>query len=122
MNEARVIALAGLFQSIALVRSLALTGSADAGAIESSIASIFRIDADTPADVFGGIRGVELGLRTLVHQIDAPDRDLAVTQLTVAVLRLERKLSRRPRMQAMLREGMIKSDVAAESFVVELKD
>lgn len=106
MNEARVIALAGLFQSIALVRSLALTGSADAGAIESSIASIFRIDADTPADVFGGIRGVELGLRTLVHQIDAPDRDLAVTQLTVAVLRLERKLSRRPRMQAMLREGI----------------
>lgn len=107
MKEARTIALAGLFQSIALVRSLAVAGSSEASALESSITSIFRIDADSAAEVFGGIRGVELGLRTLVHQIDAPDRDLAVTRLAVAVIRLERKLARRPRMQTALREGIV---------------
>lgn len=107
MNEVRVIALAGLFQSVALVRNLALTGACEASALEYSIASIFRIDADSPADVFGGLRGIELGLRVLVQQIDATDRDLAVTQLAVAVLRLERKLAGRARMRDALRDGIV---------------
>jgi len=106
MNEARVIALAGLFQAVAVVRRIAAEGSADPAALETSIASVFKIDADSPVDVFGGLGGLGLGLRTLIQQLDDPGRDLAVSQLAIAVLRLERKLARRRPMQAALREGI----------------
>ncbi|HQX66477.1 MAG: DUF489 family protein, partial [Dokdonella sp.] len=57
MRESRVIALAGVFQACSLVHALANTGRADATAIESSLASLFRIDSDTAADAFGGLPG-----------------------------------------------------------------
>jgi high frequency lysogenization protein len=114
MNEVQVIALAGLFQSAALVRSLAISGTADAAAFDASIASVLRIDADTPADVFGGIDGVRLGLRTLIHQIDESDRDLAITQLGVSILRLERKLARRAQMRATLLDGIVATQRQAD--------
>ena len=42
MRESRVIALAGLFQALALVRALATRGSGDAVSARQSIASVFR--------------------------------------------------------------------------------
>ncbi|MEO8670858.1 MAG: high frequency lysogenization protein HflD [Tahibacter sp.] len=106
MNEVRVIALAGVFQSAALARSMATKGTHDAAALESSIASILRLDVETPAEVFGGIPGVRFGLETLVRQIDERERDMGITQIAVAVLRLERSLARRPAMLDALREAL----------------
>lgn len=107
MNEVQVIALAGVFQSAALVRSLATQGQADPAAQEASIASVFKLDAETPADVFGGLAGVRLGLKTLIRLIDEEEKDLGVSQLAIAILRLERKLARRPAMLDALREGIV---------------
>jgi high frequency lysogenization protein len=106
MRESRVIALAGVLQACRLVRELAATGRARAGAAEASLASVFRIDADSAADVFGGISGVRLGLETLLSQFEAGERDLALTQLVLGVLRLERRLARNPRMLAALGSGI----------------
>jgi high frequency lysogenization protein len=50
---------------------------------------------------------VQVGLKTLIRQIDDSDRDIGVSQLAVAVLRLERKLKRRPAMLETLREGIV---------------
>ena len=74
MREGRVIALAGVFQALALVRAIALRGGCDASAARQSLASIFRIDADTPADVFGGVGNLRLGLETLIAQLGENDR------------------------------------------------
>lgn len=106
MNEERVLALAGLFQAIALVRRLALEGQCDTAALNASIGSVFKLDADSTAEVFGGIGGVGLGLKTLIHQIDDKGRDLAITQLAVAVLRLERRLASRRSVRDTLRDGI----------------
>ncbi len=106
MRESRVIALAGVLQACRLVRELAATGRARGGAAESSLASVFRIDADSAADVFGGISGVRLGLETLLSQFEGGERDLALTQLVLGVLRLERRLARNPRMLATLGSGI----------------
>lgn len=114
MNEQRIIALAGLFQALALVRRLALQGQCEPAALDSSIASVFKLDADSVADVYGGLGGISLGLKTLIHQIDAPDRDLGITQLAVAVLRLERRLARQPRVRDALREGLVAISRQAE--------
>ena len=106
MNEAQVLALAGVFQSAALVRSAATSGSQDTAALEASIASILRIDVDSAADAFGGVAGVRLGLETLVQQMDANPGELAASQIAVSVLRVERKLARNGSMLQTLRDGI----------------
>ncbi|HEY6892607.1 MAG TPA: DUF489 family protein, partial [Rhodanobacteraceae bacterium] len=105
MREARVIALAGVFQGCRLVLDLATTGKADAASSESSLTSIFRIDADSAADVFGGISGVRLGFEELIAQLDG-ERDVALTRLVLAVVRLAKKLDRNTSMRDALREGI----------------
>jgi len=106
MRESRVIALAGVLQSCRLVRDVAASGRADAATAEASLASVFRIDADSAADVFGGLGGVRRGLETLLDQFENGERDLALTRLVLGVLRLERRLARNPRMLADLRTGI----------------
>jgi high frequency lysogenization protein len=106
MRESRVIAQAGELQACPRVREIPATGRARDGAAESSLASVFRIDADSAADVFGGISGVRLGLETLLSQFEGGERDLALTQLVLGVLRLERRLARNPRMLATLGSGI----------------
>lgn len=106
MREERVIALAGLFQAIALVRAIATRGGADPMAVRPSIASIFKIDADSTAEVFGGLGQLRLGLETLVAQLDDKQRDLSLTRLGISVLRVQSRLALRPTMLRSLREGI----------------
>ena len=106
MRESRVIALAGVVQACALVREAAVGGELEGAAIESSLASILRIDADSTAAVFGGIDGVRMGLQCLVSHLDGTTRDALLTQLVLAVFGLERRLARRPDLLAALRSGI----------------
>lgn len=106
MREARVIALAGVLQACQLVHEAATSGRTDPAAVEASLASIFRIDADSAADVFGGLAGVRTGLEGLVRQFDGGERNLALTRLVLGVLRLQRRLARNPRMLRALRDGI----------------
>jgi len=107
MREGRVIALAGLFQALALVRALATRGSGDTLSMRQSIASVFRIDADSPVDVYGGIGNLRLGLETLVAQLgESGKRDLTLTRMMLQVLRLERSLARRTDVLRALRSGI----------------
>lgn len=106
MRESRVIALAGVFQACALVRSIANEGSSDSAAVESSLASLFRIDSDSAADVFGGLSGVRLGMESLIANLDGEHRDVAISQLALGVLRLERKLAGRSEMLREISKGI----------------
>jgi high frequency lysogenization protein len=115
-REARVIAFAGVLQACRLVHDLATRGRADATAAETSLSSIFRIDADDAADVFGGIGGLRLGFETLIAQIDGNERNLPVTRLALGVLRLQRQLMRQPRMTAALREGIESAQRQVDHF------
>lgn len=107
MREGRVIALAGMFQALALVRAIAQRGSCDATIARHSLASILRIDADSPAAVYAGADNVRLGLETLVSQLDiAGKRDLTLTRMAVQVLRLERALMHHHKTLSALRGGI----------------
>jgi high frequency lysogenization protein len=61
----RVLALAGVAQALAQVRRIAETGAADASVLGTAIDSVFRIDAESPAAVFGGADALGPGLRLL---------------------------------------------------------
>lgn len=116
MNEAQVIALAGLTQAAALVRALATEGRCDPAALEASLASVFRLDADSAAAVYGGLDGIRVGLRALISQIDGAQRDLAITQIVLALLRIERKLARRADLRQHLQDGILSAQRQAEHF------
>jgi len=96
MNEARVIALGGLFQAVNLVRSLATEGDCDPGELETCMASVFKLESESVADVYGGLANVREGLRVLVAQIDGSPRDPVLLRIVFAILRLERSLHRHP--------------------------
>lgn len=106
MRESRVIALAGVLQACRLVHDIATRGSTDEAAMQSSAASLFRIDADSAADVFGGVDGVRAGLEGLLTQLEGGTRDLALTRLVMGVLRLERRVSGNRQTLSELRSGI----------------
>ncbi len=106
MREERVIALAGALQAASLVRDLALRGDADGASTRVSLASIFKIDADNAADVFGGVANLRPGLQTIVAQIESGSRDASLTRLLINVMRAERALSRRRDLLQKLRDGI----------------
>ncbi|HET8898873.1 MAG TPA: high frequency lysogenization protein HflD [Rhodanobacteraceae bacterium] len=106
MNEGRTLALAGMFQSAALVRELAQGRSVDEDAAETSIRSIFTIDADDVAHVYGGSAGLKLGLQVLIRQLEQPRREIDLSRLVLAMLHLERKLVANKSLTLALAEGI----------------
>ena len=106
MNEARVLALAGVFQALSLVRELAREGDCDSDALEASLASVFKLESDSAAEAFGGNHGVRRGLRVLVEQVESRDRDLPLFHMLINVLKLERSLHRSPAINRRLGEGL----------------
>src|SRR5882724_9972404 len=124
MREGRVIALAGLFQALTLVRAIALRGGCDGQAMRQSLASIYRIDANSPADVYGGVGNLRLGLETVITQLDEhAKRDVVLTRMAIAVLRLQRTLAGPPDTLRKLRtgiEGMAALIVQAEAGHVDV--
>jgi high frequency lysogenization protein len=119
MNEERVLALAGVFQGVALAQQLATEGRCDDVAFEASLGSVFRIDADSVTSVYGGVGGVRRGLRTLVAQFEDQTRDIAVMRMAITVLRLERSLSRNRGLLDRLREGIVATQRQVEHFGIE---
>src|SRR5690606_6271301 len=63
--EDRVLALAGLIQAAWLTDRIAYTGGAERTALDATLGSLFRFDADSVAAVFGGPARVQEGLRIL---------------------------------------------------------
>lgn len=89
----RVIALAGLAQALAQVRRIADTGQADARVLAVALESVFRVDAESPAAVYGGREGVRQGLSILRDYFAGSARDEQLPRLVLSVVQLERRFS-----------------------------
>jgi high frequency lysogenization protein len=102
----RVLALAGLLQSVRLVQEMANNGQAESRPLAASIDSLFRFDADNTEEVYGGVGGLQAGLRRVVAQLDGSDRDGAQTRMAMNVLHLERRFVAVPEVVAQLRRRL----------------
>lgn len=94
----QVIALAGVLQATALVDQVARTGLIDVEPMAVSLKSLVVFDAPATDAIYGGISGLEHGLRLLHKLLESPTA-LAAQPAGVygmAVLKLERRLSRNP--------------------------
>jgi high frequency lysogenization protein len=99
MQDERVLALAGMAQALAQVRRIADTGQADATVLATALDSVFQIDADSPAAVYGGEQALRPGLLLLRDYFRIVSRDELLPRLALAVLQLERRFSRDPMAQ-----------------------
>jgi len=116
MNEARVIALSGIYQALELVKKLATESSIDTELFKASISSIFKIDADSPVQIFGDLRDLRSGLEMVIQQLDGEERDLTLTRVVVTILHLERRLSARKDIAKTLRDGILSTKRQVEHW------
>jgi high frequency lysogenization protein len=107
-TQDRVLALSGIFQAARLAQQLSREGSADPGPFGASVRSVLRIDAPDTATVYGGARGVALGLRLLRDKLSngAGRSDLEVAGYVISILQLEAALRRRPDVTGAIRKGI----------------
>lgn len=118
----RTLALAGLFQAAEQVRRTAREGRDLNPSVQAVLHSLFMVDADDVAQVYGGVEALHAGLEILRSQLDhrrRGERDTEVARYAVSVLFLERKLQRNPDMQAKLREGIEAAQAQADYFGAE---
>lgn len=114
MSE-RILALAGLAQALAQVRRIADTGQANESVLKSSLDSIFRIDADSTAMVYGGRDQLRPGLMLLRDYFGSKPRDEHLPRLALAVMQLERRFVRDDDMARKVQQGIkAQSTTAAE--------
>jgi high frequency lysogenization protein len=109
----RMLALAGLVQALAQVRRIADTGQAEAAILATALDSVFRIDADSPAAVYGGETALRPGLLLLRDYFRNETRDELLPRLALAVLQLERRFARDP-MAQQVHDGILALAPSAE--------
>lgn len=95
----RTMALAGVFQATELVRQAACHGTWSGFAASSCLDSLFRLDADSVEEVYGGIEKVRLGVETLLSVLGGDQRYMDSLRYTVGILQIERKFRRRKDVQ-----------------------
>ena len=87
----RVLALAGVLQALSQVRRIADTGQSDTAVVQTALDSVFRIDADTPEEVYGRVANLSPGLKLLRDYLNKQSTDDGLTRLALSVLQLERR-------------------------------
>lgn len=116
----QTLALAGVTQAVSQVDGIARTGVLDAAAFETSLQSLFVTSPERTEDVYGGVPGVRLGLEGLRTQLgnDPKQRNIEQTRYLIALLHLERKLSRRRDMLEQIRQGLDNTRRQIEHFEI----
>jgi high frequency lysogenization protein len=110
----RVLALAGLLQALAQVRRIADTGQAHADVLTTALDSVFRIDADAAAEVYGGVGALRTGLMLLRDYCNGALPDEQLPRLALAVMQLERRFVRDDDMVERVLDGIRAQDDAAQ--------
>ena len=106
----RALALAGVLQAAQLVQRVAHHGPGETEALRPSLESLFAIDAPDTASVFGGVANVAPGLRLLQEQLGPArgERDMELARYVVALLHLQKTLSRRRDLIDAIRDGILR--------------
>ncbi|MFL6586142.1 MAG: high frequency lysogenization protein HflD [Luteimonas sp.] len=114
--EQRVLALAGMAQALKQVRRIAETGQADAAVLSTALDSVFRIDATSPADVYGGRDAVVPGLMLLRDYFGNQGSDPLLPKLGLAVVQLERRFIQDSAVSSEVHHGILEIKPKAEEL------
>ncbi len=112
----RVLALAGLAQALQQVRRIADTGQSETDAAKPVLDSIFRIDADSTAAIYGGMRQLQPGLCVISGYLSNSGDDPLLPRLALSAMQLERRFSAEPNTLAAVGNGIAAIAAQAESL------
>ncbi|RMH94798.1 DUF489 family protein [Lysobacter pythonis] len=111
----RVLALAGMLLALQEVRHLAENGRVDQARLSTAIGSVFRLDADSVSDIYGGVAPVADGLRLLHNHLSGSTADAQLPKLALAVLQLERSFDRAPEAIESVRQAVARLSAQAHN-------
>jgi high frequency lysogenization protein len=114
MMRPRVLALAGMVQSLKLVRQIAETGHADTGSQRIVLDSVFRIDADSVDAVYGGSSQLRHGLLTMRDHLVDRSGDELLPKLGMSILQIERRFVGDEGMTGQVIDGLRRLDATAQ--------
>lgn len=120
MNKLRdkTLALAGVFQSAALVHQFANTGNLDMHDMSTCISSTLELNPLTTQSVYGNLENLRTGLHTLIQYLgEQPgQRDPNVARYVISLLHLQRKLRKRRDLLDAISEGIQRARKQSEIF------
>lgn len=107
-EEDKAIAMAGLFQAASLVQQLARTGEVNNSAFNAMINSIFELDPGSVEEVYGGLKGVKLGIDTLLRVLKDKESSTYADSIryTIGMLQVEKLLARQTDINSVLRSRL----------------
>jgi len=112
------LALAGLFQAVALVEQIAKTGQASAEAFSVSVNSIFDLNPANSLAIYGGdVKNLRTGLELLNELlIKHTPKHQDVIRYALGVLHLQKKLSSRKDMLQVIASRIEQANQQAQHF------
>ncbi len=116
--EDQTLALAGIFQSAALIEQLATEGELNQAAFDCSFDSLFTFEVTNVIDVFGNLSGLSRGLKTLSLTLGGNDRnpDKNITYYSLSMLKLAAKLKRNHDMAALVQDRLKTTESQSRDF------
>ena len=87
----RTLALAGVFQATELVRQAAHHGTWSGYAASSCLHSLFQLEAESIAEIYGGAAKMRLGVETMLAVLQGDNRYADSLRYTVGLLQVEKK-------------------------------
>ena len=116
--ENQTLALAGIFQSAALIEQHATGGELNQAAFDCSFDSLFTFDAPTAMDVFGNLSGLTRGLKVLSLYLTSENQglDKNVVYYVLSMLKLASKLKCDQKLAAMIQGKLQKVETQSRDF------
>jgi high frequency lysogenization protein len=95
----RYLALAGVFQATELVRQAACHGTWSGYAATACLDSLFRLEAASAEEIYGGSERIRLGVETLLAVLQGESRYTDSLRYSVGLLQIEKRFRRAARLQ-----------------------
>jgi high frequency lysogenization protein len=96
----RTLALAGVFQATELVRQAAHHGTWSGYAASSCLHSLFQLESESTAEIYGGVAKMRLGVETMLAVLQGDNDHSDSLRYAVGLLQIEKKFRRSGKLQA----------------------
>ncbi|MBI5447534.1 MAG: high frequency lysogenization protein HflD [Gammaproteobacteria bacterium] len=112
------LSLAAIFQAAKLVKDVARTGQVDPLALEISMNSILKIDAQSVLDIYGGAQNLQIGLQEIPRLLTkkAKKEDTEIIRYVISLMYLEKKFSKMPALKKTLTRRIAQAQSQAAHF------
>jgi high frequency lysogenization protein len=115
----RTMALAGVLQATELVRQAAWHGTWSGYAASASLASLFRLEADSIDSIYGDRKCMRLGLETLIAVLRGDQGNNDALRYAIALLQIERRFQGNKKLQEKIGQGLEEIERAAQDIAAE---